>query len=120
MKFMLVIYNDSTLLDALPAGEADGMMRDCLAHADELRGDGYLIESQMLQDAQRAKSVRIRNGRLSATDGPFAEVKEYLAGFYLVDCDSMERALEVAAKVPGAEDMGVEVRPVLDNAAMDM
>ena len=70
MKFMLIIYNDPKLYDALPAAETDGMMRDCLAHADELRRDGCLQESQMLEDAQTAKSVRIRGGRTRITDGP--------------------------------------------------
>jgi hypothetical protein len=118
MKFMLVIYNDRALLDALPAGEADGMMRDCLAHADELRGDGYLIESQMLQDAQRAKSVRIRNGRLSATDGPFAEVKEVLGGFNLIEATDMDEAVRIAAQFPWARTGCVEVRPVEDIEAV--
>jgi hypothetical protein len=118
MKFMLVIYNDSTLLEALPAGEADGMMRDCLVHADELRGDGYLIESQMLQDAQRAKSVRIRNGRLSATDGPFAEVKEVLGGFNLIEATDMDEAVRIAAQFPWARTGCVEVRPVEDIEAV--
>jgi hypothetical protein len=118
MKFMLVIYNDRALLDALPAGEADGMMRDCLAHADELRGEGYLLESQMLQDAGRAKSVRIRNGRMSATDGPFAEVKEVLGGFNLIEATDMEEAVRIAAQFPWARTGCVEVRPVQDIEAV--
>ena len=118
MKFMLVIYNDSTLLDALPAGEADGMMRDCLAHADELRADGYLVESRMLQGAERAKSVRIRNGRLSATDGPFAEVKEVLGGFNLIEAADMDEAVRIAARFPWTRTGCVEVRPVQDIEAV--
>jgi hypothetical protein len=118
MKFMLVIYNDRALLDALPAGEADGMMRDCLAHADELRGEGYLIESQMLQEAGRAKSVRIRNGRVSATDGPFAEVKEVLGGFNLIEATDMDEAVRIAARFPWARTGCVEVRPVQDIEAV--
>jgi hypothetical protein len=118
MKFMLVIYNDRALLDALPAGEADGMMRDCLTHADELRGEGCLIESQMLQDAGRAKSVRIRNGRLSATDGPFAEVKEVLGGFNLIEAADMDEAVRIAAQFPWARTGCVEVRPVEDIEAV--
>jgi hypothetical protein len=114
MKYMLLIYNDSTLLDALPADEADGMMRDCLAHADELRGDGLLIESQMLHGAERAKSVRIRNGRLSATDGPFAEAKEVLGGFNLIEATDMDEAVRIAAQFPWARTGCVEVRPVQD------
>jgi hypothetical protein len=118
MKFMLVIYNDRALLDALPAGEADGMMRDCLAHADELRGEGSLIESQMLQGAERAKSVRIRNGRLTATDGPFAEVKEVLGGFNLIEATDMDEAVRIAAQFPWARTGCVEVRPVEDIEAV--
>jgi hypothetical protein len=118
MKFMLVIYNDSSLLDALPAGEADAMMRDCLAHADGLRGDGCLIESQMLQGAERAKSVRIRSGRLSATDGPFAEAKEVLGGFNLIEAADMDEAVRIAAEFPWARTGCVEVRPVQDIEAV--
>ncbi|HYT73044.1 MAG TPA: hypothetical protein VEK78_16785, partial [Gemmatimonadales bacterium] len=71
MKFLLLIYTDGTLLDALPAGQFDAKMRDCLAHADDLRQDGRLLESQMLESARTAKSVRVRNGRRTVVDGPF-------------------------------------------------
>jgi hypothetical protein len=118
MKFMLLIYNDSALLDALPAAEADGMMRTCLAHADELRAEGHLIESQMLQGTERAKSVRIRNGRVSAIDGPFAEVKEVLGGFNLIEATDMDEAVRIAAEFPWARTGCVEVRPVQDIEAV--
>src|SRR4051812_18330427 len=98
MKFMLLIYNDDTLLDALPAGKADAMMRDCLTHADELRRDGHLLDSQMLEAPETAKSVRIRNGRSVATDGPFAEAKEVLGGFDLIEARDMEEAVRIAAE----------------------
>jgi hypothetical protein len=114
MKFMLLIYNDGALLDALPEAEADGMMRDCLTHADELRRDGHLIESQMLAGTERAKSVRIRNGRLTATDGPFTEVKEVLGGFNLIEAADMDEAVRIAAEFPWARTGCVEVRPVQD------
>ena len=114
MQFMLLIYTDSTLLDALPEGEADGMMRDCFAHTDELRRDGHLIESQMLAGTERAKSVRTRNGRLSATDGPFAEVKEVLWGFNLIEAANMDEAVRIASHFPWARTGCVEVRPVQD------
>jgi hypothetical protein len=118
MKFMLLIYNDSALLDALPPAEADGMMRDCLAHADELRRDGRLIESQMLEGTERAKSVRIRGGRQSATDGPFSEAKEVLGGFNLIDAADMDEAVRIAAEFPWARTGCVEVRPVRDIEAV--
>ena len=118
MKFMLLIYNDGALLDAVPADEADGMMRDCLAHADELRRDGHLIESRMLAGTETAKSVRIRNGRLSATDGPFSEAKEVLGGFNLIEAPDMEEAIRIAAQFPWARTGCVEVRPVRDIEAV--
>jgi len=118
MKYMLLIYNDSTLLDALPAGQADAMMRDCLSHADELRQDGQLEESQMLEGAEAAKSVRIRNGRMTATDGPFTETKEVLGGFNLIEARDMDEAVRIAAEFPWTRTGCVEVRPVRDMAAV--
>jgi hypothetical protein len=118
MQFMLLIYNDGTLHDGLPDGKADAMMRDCLAHADQLRQEGRLIESQMLQKKETAKSVRIRQGRLSATDGPFSETKEVLGGFNLIEAADMEEAVRIAAQFPWANTGCVEVRPVQDIAAV--
>ncbi len=118
MKFILLIYNDPALLDTLPAEEADGMMRDCLEHADQLRQDGCLIESQMLEEAETARSVRIRNGRMSATDGPFTEVKEVLGGFNLIEAADMDEAVGIAARFPWARTGCVEVRAVRDIEAV--
>jgi hypothetical protein len=118
MKFILLIYNDPALLDTLPAGEADGMMRDCLEHADQLRQDGRLIESQMLEEAETARSVRIRNGRMSATDGPFTEVKEVLGGFNLIEAADMDEAVRIAAGFPWTRTGCVEVRAVRDIEAV--
>jgi hypothetical protein len=114
MKFMLLIYNDNTILDALPAGQADTMMRECLGHADELRQGGHLIDSQMLEDTGTAKSVRIRQGRPSVTDGPFSEAKEVLGGFNLIEAGNMEEAVRIAAQFPWARTGCVEIRPVRD------
>jgi len=118
MKFMLLIYLDPALLDSLPAAQADAMMRDCLEHADGLRRDGCLLDSQMLEDPPAAKSVRIRDGRTRATDGPFSETKEVLGGFNLIEADSMEEAMRIAAAFPWARTGCVEVRPVRDIAAV--
>jgi hypothetical protein len=114
MKFMRIYNDHPTLLDALPAAQADGMMRECLAHADELRQEGHLIESQMLEGAGTAKSVRIRNGRPKVTDGPFSEAKEVLGGFNLIEARDMDHAIEIAAQFPWAATGCVEVRPVRD------
>jgi hypothetical protein len=118
MKFMLLIYNEGALLDALPAGEADEMMRGCLSHADELRRAGVLLESQMLEDAGTARSVRIRGGRVTATDGPFAEAKEVLGGFNLIEARDMDEAVRIAAGFPWTRTGCVEVRPVREIAAV--
>jgi hypothetical protein len=118
MQFMLVIYNDPDLVDTLPEGEYDGMMRQCLAHADQLREDGHLIESRMLADSKQARTVRMRNGRLAATDGPFAEVKEVLGGFNLIEAADMDEAVRIAAAFPWARTGSVEIRQVQDIEAV--
>jgi hypothetical protein len=118
MKFALLIYNDSTLLDALPAGEFDATMRECLAHADELRQEGRMLDSQMLESARSAKSVRIRNGRRMIVDGPFTETKELLAGFNLIEAEDMDEAIRIAAQFPWVETGCVEVREVKDIGAV--
>ncbi len=114
MKFVLVIYNDPALYDALPQSETDRMMRGCLAHADELRRGGSLTDSQMLEGAETAKSVRIRNGRTKVTDGPFSEAKEVLGGFNLIEANDMDEAIQIATEFPWARTGCVEVRPVRD------
>src|SRR5688500_7280017 len=109
---MVLIYNDPTLLDTMPPMEFDSTMRGCLSKADELRRQGRLLDSQMLEGAPTAKSVRVRNGRRVVTDGPFAETKELLAGFNLIDAEDMDEALRIAAEFPWAETGCIEVRPV--------
>ena len=114
MKYMLLIYNDTGAHDALPQSEADSMMRECLAHADELRRDGRLEQSQMLEGPETAKSLRIRNGRTRLIDGPFSETKEVLGGFNLIEAENMDEAIRIAAEFPWARTGCVEIRPVRD------
>ncbi|HVH66893.1 MAG TPA: YciI family protein [Gemmatimonadales bacterium] len=118
MKFLLLIYTDAELLDALPAGQFDAKMRDCLAHADELRQEGRLLDSQMLEKAPSARSVRVRNGRRTVTDGPFTETKEMLAGFNLIEAEDMEEAVRMAEEFPWVETGCVEVRAIQDIGAV--
>ena len=118
MKFMLLIYNDNTMLDALPQAQFDATMRRCLEHADELRKDGHLLDSQMLESASTAKSVRSRKERMTIVDGPFAESKEVLAGFNLIDAEDMDEAVRIAMQFPWARTGCVEVRPVRDIGAV--
>ncbi len=114
MKYLLMIYNDKPLLDALPAAEFDSRMRYCLSHADDLRRQGKLLDSQMLAEPSTAKSVRIRNGSQTTLDGPFAETKEVIAGFNLIEAESMDEAVRIAAEFPWTRTGCVEVRPILD------
>jgi hypothetical protein len=114
MQFLALVYIDNALVEALPAGEPDAMMRTCLGHADELKADGKLLGFQQLEDASTAKSVRIRNGRTSVVDGPFAETKEILGGFNLIEADSMDEAVQIASQFPWARVGCLEVRAVRD------
>jgi hypothetical protein len=117
-QFLLLIYSDDTQLDALPAGEFDRLMRGCLAHADELRASGHLLQSQQLEPAASARSVRTRRQRTTVLDGPFAETKEVLAGFNLIEADSMDEAVCIAREFPWTRTGCIEVRPVRDMAAV--
>ena len=112
MQFLLLVYTDTEMLEALPEGRFDTMMRECLGHADELVGEGTLLGFQQLEAPATAKSVRIRAGRTSVVDGPFAETKEILGGFNLVEADSMEEAVRIASEFPWAKVGCIEVRPV--------
>ena len=91
-----------------------------LALTDELAASGELVISEGLPDPSTSTRVSVRGGRALTTDGPFAEVKEYLAGFYLVDCEGLQRAVEIAAKAPDAAYGFVEVRPVYDMSQLDL
>ncbi|MFL5558842.1 MAG: YciI family protein [Gemmatimonadaceae bacterium] len=114
MKFMLLIYNDPDLLERLPASEFDATMRGCIEHADDLRAEGHLLDSQQLEEPATAKSLRIRNGRQTVIDGPFAESKEVLGGFNLIEAENIEEAVRIAAEFPWARTGCIEVRPVRD------
>lgn len=118
MQFLMMIYSDAELLEALPPHEFDERMRGCIAHADELRAEGRLLDSRQLEAPASAKSFRVRNGRTAVMDGPFAETKEYLAGFNLIEADSMEEALRIAQSFPWASTGCIELRPVRDFEAV--
>ena len=114
MQYLLLVYIDEALQEALPEGEFEHRMRHCLEQADELKACGTLLGSQQLEPPATAKSVRRRGGKVSVVDGPFAETKEILAGFNLIEADSLEQALELAAQFPWAETGCIEVRALRD------
>lgn len=108
MKYLCLIYVESDKLSAAPADE-------CLAYAAELRDEGRCLAAEALRDA-RGATIRVRKGELSVTDGPFAETKEFLAGFYLLEVSDLDEAVELAAKIPPLNVGRAELRPVLETA----
>jgi len=105
MKYLCLVYLDEKRLDELPDSE-------CLAYDGAIRKSGHCIASEALQSVQTATTVRVRNGKVSVTDGPFAETKEQLAGFYLVEAKDLNEAIQLAARIPPARFGSIEVRPV--------
>ena len=124
MRYMILIQGNPHFqerFDALPEAEREAFGRNHLALDRELAESGELVLSEALAEPSVAKRVTSVDRRLTATtDGPFAEAKEHLAGFYLVDCESEARVLEIAARVPDAVWGLVEVRPVLDTSEWDL
>ena len=114
MRFLLLIHTDPELMAALPAEEFDRLMHGCITHADALEAEGRLIGSQQLEDAATARTLRVRDGALRVTDGPFAETKEFLAGYSMIEADSLDEAVRMAEAWPWSRYGAVEVRPVRD------
>ncbi len=114
MQFLTLIHIDPERLAELPAGEFDRLMRGCFEKADALREAGCLLGSQQLESHETARTLRVRDGVARITDGPFAETREFLAGFNLIEADSMEAAMAIAREFPWARFGSIEVRPVRD------
>lgn len=114
MQYLLLVYTDPELMATLPQAEFDRLMHGCITHADELKAGGCLLGSQQLEEARTARTVRVRDGAARVTDGPFAETKEVLAGFNLIEADSLEDAVRIAHEFPWIRFGSIEVRPVRD------
>jgi hypothetical protein len=114
MKYLCMICIDEQLERALPSDELDEIVAEHLAYDDELRAKGHYVTSAALESARSATTVRVRDGRMSTTDGPFAETKEQLGGFVLIEARDLNEAIRIAAKIPSARHGCVEVRPVRD------
>lgn len=111
MKYLLMIYGNHESWNAMSTERYDGIMSTHAALQEELKASGELVETHELR-LENAKVVRRREGVPTVTDGPFSEAKELLAGYYLVDCASVERAVEIASRFEETEFAPVEVRPV--------
>ena len=117
MKYLCLIYDEEKTVGAMPKSEQDAFMGEYFAFTQGIKESGQYVAGEALHPVHTATTVRIRNGRLSTTDGPFAETKEQLGGFYLIDARDLNEAIQVAARIPSARLGSVEVRPVVDFSA---
>jgi hypothetical protein len=114
MKYLFLAYHEEEKLRAKSKTEMDAIVGETLAYNEELRKSGHLIAAEALLPVQTAATVRVHKGKASITDGPFAETKEQLGGFFLIEARDLNEAIQVASKMPQARQGSVEVRPIRD------
>jgi hypothetical protein len=114
MKYLCLVHLEEAKLHTLSEEDGDTLTNDSLDYDEELRRSGHFIAAQALQPERTATIIRVRNGKLSTTDGPFAETKEQLGGFVLIEARDLNDALQVAAKIPIARFGSIEVRPIME------
>ena len=114
MKYLCLIYDEEKAIDGMSASESEAFMGEYFAFTQGIRESGQYVAGEALQPVSAATTVRIRNGRMSTTDGPFAETREQLGGYFLIEARDLNEAIQVAAKIPSARIGSIEVRPVVD------
>src|SRR6187431_1069997 len=119
MKFLCLAYEEQRALDALSENEWHALRKETLDYVDRLQKSGRLILAQALQSAATASTLRVRSGTLSVIDGPFAETKEQIGGFFLIEAGDFDEAVQVAAQWPSARIGSIEVRPIEEELKMD-
>ena len=119
MKFLCMAYEEERKLNALAKSEWEILRAETLTYVDELKKNGYLITAEPLQSVRTAATVRVRNGKVAITDGPFAETKETLGGFFLINARDLNEAIQLASKWPSARLGSIEVRPIEDGLKED-
>jgi hypothetical protein len=112
MRYLCLIYDNEKTTSAMSKGEADAFMGDYYAFTEGIKKSGHYVGGEALKPVATATSVRVRNGKTSTTDGPFAETKEQLGGYYLIEAKDLNDAISVAAKIPSARTGTIEVRPI--------
>jgi hypothetical protein len=117
MKYLCLIYSDETLWDRLPKADEQQMMAEYRAFGEDIKRSGHHVAGYRLHPSPSATTVRMRNGSVSTTDGPYAETKEQLGGFYLIDARDLNEAVQVAGRIPGARMGSIEVRPIWEPPA---
>ncbi len=113
MKYLCLIYEDETIWSKMPKAESDRYMGDYGALTQDVKKNGQYLAGEALQPTASATTIRVRNGTTLTTDGPFAETKEQLGGFYLVDAKDLNEAIQIAARIPSARHGSIEVRPIM-------
>lgn len=116
MKYLCLIYDAESVLNSMPQAEMEKMMGEYRAFGEAHRQSGHILGSNRLRPVDTATTVRIRNGKVSTTDGPFAETKEQLGGYFLIEARDLNEALQIAAKLPSARTGSIEVRPIWEMA----
>ena len=119
MKYLCLAYQDGQRLDALSKEEIEALIEETMAYNEELRRSGHLIAAEALQGVQSAVILRVRDGRLSVTDGPFVETKEQLGGFFVINARDLNEAIQVASRTVQARVGCLEVRPIRELAGGD-
>ncbi len=114
MRYLCLIYDNEKAWETMPKDEADAVFGEYFAFAEGIKQSGQHLGGEALQPVATATTVRIRNGKVSTTDGPFAETKEQLGGYYLINARDLNDAIQVAAKIPSARYGSVEIRPVME------
>ena len=117
MKYLCMVLVDEKKLEALSASESQTLDDESLAYDDSLRKRGHLIAAQALESVQTATIVRVRNGKVSVSDGPYAETNEQIGGFLLIEAQDLNQAIQLAAQVPAIRLGGIEVRPIKELTA---
>ena len=113
MKYLCLIYENERSWESISKEQAEVIMGEYTQFTNDIRKSGHYVGGEALQPTQTASTVRVRNGKVSTTDGPFAETKEQLGGYYLIEAKDLNDAIQVAARIPGAKDGSVEVRPIM-------
>jgi hypothetical protein len=112
MRYVMLICTDETAMDAVSPEEQAAGTAEYMTFGEEMGQRGVLQGGERLRPTSDATTVRVRDGEVLTSDGPFAETKEQMGGFYLVDCQNLDEAIEIAAKIPGARSGSIEVRPI--------
>jgi hypothetical protein len=114
MKYLCLIYDQESSLSSMPKDDFSAFMGEYMTFTQDIMGSGHMRAGEELQPVATATTIRMRNGQLSTTDGPFAETKEQLGGFYLIEARDLNEAIQIGARIPSVRTGSIEIRPVVE------